>query len=713
LFLQTVGGSLTGLAPADPNPTQITGKLGFSYGALVTADLTGSVQLGADNAVDDINGAVAVSIANGVATGSAQINDDLRKGTFGLTSLSLQAFKNTLSFRGALTGSDDGVLTGYGTGTLTLPSWASGASVSGTVQAYLSSAADTSKSYFAAWTQLNSFFGISSSIGVRYNLDGSTQLLNDGNLPVIPAPMAQIRSLIAVASSTSQSFTVKAGSPYILLSSSWAKAAATVPFQITSPNGTVYTEANLGNGVIALVPTLSGSTAKTIAINAPAAGTWQLTLPSITTLGTVTLQGFAPTPGSSVKITSPAAEVSSSAVTISYAATDSNPGAAVNLFFGTAASGLQGTLIASGLPVGTQSYAWSTKSLPVGTYHVYAIVTDTMSIPSTVYAAGTARIWPKLVFAVQPDPASVGNAINPPVVVDIEDADGEVLTTDNSSVTMRAKTGNDTLNVTVQAKNGVATFSNDLVLHKVASYTLIATDGSDVSVVSSTFVVSATAAASISGTVFDDANGDGVQDDGETGIAGITVYNDANNNGKLDPGELTTTTDVNGNYSFTGLTAGNYKIREVIPTGWKQITPSNNYGWTLTLSANQTLTGKNFGEEITTTPPPPTGGSISGSVFNDLNGNGILNTGETGLSGWTVFLDTNNDGILDNGELSTLTNTSGGYTFSNLPAGTYIIRAIRPSGWSQTTPTNNYGQHVTIVKGKNATNVLFGEKPIA
>ncbi|HND54910.1 MAG TPA: hypothetical protein PLV92_21000, partial [Pirellulaceae bacterium] len=37
-------------------------------------------------------------------------------------------------------------------------------------------------------------------------------------------------------------------------------------------------------------------------------------------------------------------------------------------------------------------------------------------------------------------------------------------------------------------------------------------------------------------------------------------------------------------------------------------------------------------------------GDIAGTVFNDLNANGVNDTTDPGLSGWTVFADTNADG---------------------------------------------------------------------
>ena len=50
-----------------------------------------------------------------------------------------------------------------------------------------------------------------------------------------------------------------------------------------------------------------------------------------------------------------------------------------------------------------------------------------------------------------------------------------------------------------------------------------------------------------------------------------------------------------------------------------------------------------------------TGHAISGSVFNDTNGNGSKNSGESGVAGITIYLDANNNGRMDAGELSTKT----------------------------------------------------------
>jgi hypothetical protein len=63
----------------------------------------------------------------------------------------------------------------------------------------------------------------------------------------------------------------------------------------------------------------------------------------------------------------------------------------------------------------------------------------------------------------------------------------------------------------------------------------------------------------------------------------------------MDPGELRTTTNSSGDYLFSGLASGNYKIRQILQSGWSQTTPSRGYGHTITLATNQSVSAKNFG----------------------------------------------------------------------------------------------------------------------
>jgi Domain of unknown function (DUF4214)/SdrD B-like domain/Aspartyl protease len=84
----------------------------------------------------------------------------------------------------------------------------------------------------------------------------------------------------------------------------------------------------------------------------------------------------------------------------------------------------------------------------------------------------------------------------------------------------------------------------------------------------------AVASGQISGQVFMDYNGDGRPTGNEGPLPGVTLYLDANGNGVLDNGEVTTATDDQGNYSFSGLAPGDYTVREAVPAGLIVLSPT-------------------------------------------------------------------------------------------------------------------------------------------
>lgn len=102
-------------------------------------------------------------------------------------------------------------------------------------------------------------------------------------------------------------------------------------------------------------------------------------------------------------------------------------------------------------------------------------------------------------------------------------------------------------------------------------------------------------AGSISGNVSGETVSGTVTSAG-VGIAGVTLYLDPANTGKYIQGMATATTDSKGDYTFTGLSAGATIVRQIVPAGYSQTTPGNNYGCHVTLSGNpvSSVTGQNF-----------------------------------------------------------------------------------------------------------------------
>jgi hypothetical protein len=206
----------------------------------------------------------------------------------------------------------------------------------------------------------------------------------------------------------------------------------------------------------------------------------------------------------------------------------------------------------------------------------------------------------------------------------------------------------------------------------------------------------------ISGKVWNDNDGDGILDSGESGKSGVQVFLDSDKDGNFDSGEPGKTTDSSGNYSFTGLSVGTHRVRIVTPGGFAITQPSIGY-FDVSLN-NTTSSGKNFGLKTTTAG----GGSITGRVFNDGNKDGTYDSGESLLANRKIYIDGNSNGKYDSGEKTALSNASGIYSFTGLAAGTYRVgRADLPSGYYISTVAGGI-YTVNLSSGEIASGIDFG-----
>lgn len=189
--------------------------------------------------------------------------------------------------------------------------------------------------------------------------------------------------------------------------------------------------------------------------------------------------------------------------------------------------------------------------------------------------------------------------------------------------------------------------------------------------------------------VFNDLDGDGIQDPNEPGLSGVTItLTDANGQTR------TITTDANGNYQFTDVPPGSYTVTVTPPAGFNGTTPSSQ---SVTLTAGQTLENVDFGLQQAL-------GTVGDFVFNDVDNDGIQDAGEPGLSNVSITLtgtDINGNPVT----LTTTTNANGNYQFTNVPAGNYTVTATPPSGFTATTGNP---QTITLNPGQVLDTVDFG-----
>jgi hypothetical protein len=206
-------------------------------------------------------------------------------------------------------------------------------------------------------------------------------------------------------------------------------------------------------------------------------------------------------------------------------------------------------------------------------------------------------------------------------------------------------------------------------------------------------------AGTISGTVFNDKNVDGVRKSTESGVANQRVYIDLNYDGKRQANEPLATTDYKGNYVFKNVPDTVARLRLLPSTGWRPSTPTHGY-IDVNVTNGSKSTGNNFG--ITNT------GIIRGVIFRDDNLDGIRQINETLWANLYVFIDTNGNKHWDEGEPKTKTQGYGlFYKFDRLKPGKYVVRLKMPSIMKMTAGQSLY-KKVTIAKGTDASNRDWG-----
>ncbi|MCS7045618.1 MAG: carboxypeptidase regulatory-like domain-containing protein, partial [Gemmataceae bacterium] len=265
--------------------------------------------------------------------------------------------------------------------------------------------------------------------------------------------------------------------------------------------------------------------------------------------------------------------------------------------------------------------------------------------------------------------------------------------------------------------------------------------------------------ASLAGFVYIDANGNGVRDPNEPGVAGVTVTL----TGTDDRGaavNVAVVTDANGNYRFDRIRPGTYTLTETQPVALNDGVDSAGAGVAtpgvagndritgIVLAENQNGVNFRFGEaglrsqfvskrrflntsngQVSVGPAgsgvanvkPIASADPSGYVYVDINGNGVRDPGEPGISGVLITL-IGTTITRQKVRLTKLTDANGFYQFDELLPGTYSIIQTQPSGYRDGrlslgtlggTVGRNKFSNIVLRSGDNGTDYNFGELPLA
>nr|WP_161501299.1 SdrD B-like domain-containing protein [Rhodopirellula sp. SM50] len=179
---------------------------------------------------------------------------------------------------------------------------------------------------------------------------------------------------------------------------------------------------------------------------------------------------------------------------------------------------------------------------------------------------------------------------------------------------------------------------------------------------------------SVSGSVFEDLDKDGDRDAGEPQLSDFVIEVDYHSDGSIDQ----TMQSTESGFVFFGLPFGQHVVSLVLPAGYTQSQFVDGGDFSIAIESGTRLVNLDFGVIDRR-------GVVSGTKFEDRNGNAVHDPVEPGLAGWIIYADINDNEVLDVAEPSTMTSSDGTYEL-RLPAGDYVIREVPQAGWNQTFP---------------------------
>ncbi len=210
--------------------------------------------------------------------------------------------------------------------------------------------------------------------------------------------------------------------------------------------------------------------------------------------------------------------------------------------------------------------------------------------------------------------------------------------------------------------------------------------------------------ATIGDYVWEDANGNGIQDDDETGIAGVRVelYSSA------ETLFASTQTDEQGHYTFSQIPAGDYFVHVVIPNGYAVTRPNagddtqdsdveRETARTPLFTVQSGDTADNWDIGLVPT------GRIGGIAWVDPNGNAVQDASEnTPIQNVPIHI-TGTNVLGDAVDITTSTASDGRYLVENLLPGTYSVEApYQISGYVRTSPSpQTFSLSATLRENQN------------
>ncbi len=190
----------------------------------------------------------------------------------------------------------------------------------------------------------------------------------------------------------------------------------------------------------------------------------------------------------------------------------------------------------------------------------------------------------------------------------------------------------------------------------------------------------------LSGRVFEDRNDNGHWDEGEPGIPGIAL------NLK---GNVKSQADANGQFSFSAIALGDYRVRLITNTLPIALT---------TLTPTEVPLEVGAGQKLTLDFPVMKTGNIQGVVFRDDNRNGQRDANEAPISEAIVHIQ--------DSDIIACTDEQGRFTLSGLPPRHWKISVDTQTRGDDLAATNSAPIEVAVPSNGEVQGIRLGLAPV-
>ncbi len=185
----------------------------------------------------------------------------------------------------------------------------------------------------------------------------------------------------------------------------------------------------------------------------------------------------------------------------------------------------------------------------------------------------------------------------------------------------------------------------------------------------------------VGGMVFLDLDGNGqLNTPDDQPLEGVTIFADLNANRTYeDDSDPSAVTAADGTFVVEiSNDDPTVELGGLLFEGWE---------WTVPVDGFQEVGAGGEDADFGTRPRSI---AIGGFVWDDMDGDGMVDPEEPRLAGWRVYADLNSNGMFEQGEPSDVSDGSGLYIIPNLAPGTYTIRQVGQAGFVQTFPSGPY-----------------------